>query len=390
MNPTPPLSGQTLDIRCTLRAGRVAEVAVTPRRAPPVEKLVVGKPPEAVPGLFGHLYALCRHAQAQAAAVAIERALGIAVSPEWTRRREAARILEIIREHGLNLLLRQPEDSADPALARDLIAACRSWHQALGGDRLWERPAGRDDRPADPDEFTDHRDRLDEVLRRLLGGFLRMADPALDEVAIWAETADSPAARRVCGALAPGWAEFGACASAPLPELEEAELEAVLGGPEAAAFVRLPDWRGLPRETGSFARQSRTPLLAEAVRRYGNGLLGRVLARLVEIRELYARLRSEPVSGHGRNAATVGSGVGLVQVEASRGRLIHRVEIRGGRVADYRIVAPTEWNFHPQGLIPEALAGLPVADPAGFEARLAAWLHAVDPCVDFRVAVLQA
>jgi hypothetical protein len=50
------------------------------------------------------------------------------------------------------------------------------------------------------------------------------------------------------------------------------------------------------------------------------------------------------------------------------------------RVAQFRVLAPTEWNFHPHGTLARALAGGRL-DAA--QARLAAL--ALDPCIEFRV-----
>ena len=69
-----------------------------------------------------------------------------------------------------------------------------------------------------------------------------------------------------------------------------------------------------------------------------------------------AARQGPPLSG-----TSLADGVGLGQVQAARGLLVHRVAIRAGRVADYRILAPTEWNFHPQGAAALGLATLPGA-----------------------------
>jgi hypothetical protein len=56
-------------------------------------------------------------------------------------------------------------------------------------------------------------------------------------------------------------------------------------------------------------------------------------------------------------------------------------------VRRYRILAPTEWNFHPDGAAAQALMRLPAQDPA-FLRRLAAMLiNAVDPCVGYDLRV---
>jgi Ni,Fe-hydrogenase I large subunit len=53
-----------------------------------------------------------------------------------------------------------------------------------------------------------------------------------------------------------------------------------------------------------------------------------------------------------------------------RWQRVHRVELDGDRVARYAIVAPTEWNFHPQGASVREMTGRPAATRG--EAALAA------------------
>ena len=81
----------------------------------------------------------------------------------------------------------------------------------------------------------------------------------------------------------------------------------------------------------------------------------------------------------------LGTGEGLAAVETARGTLLHRVRLVDQQVADYQIVAPTEWNFHPGGALATGLVALEAADDAQLlgAARLA--VHALDPCVAFRV-----
>jgi hypothetical protein len=50
-------------------------------------------------------------------------------------------------------------------------------------------------------------------------------------------------------------------------------------------------------------------------------------------------------------------GVGRALVETARGLLMHEIVLDGERIADYFIVAPTEWNFHPQGPLAGWLKG---------------------------------
>ena len=143
-----------------------------------------------------------------------------------------------------------------------------------------------------------------------------------------------------------------------------AALEARLGRPGADDFIAAPLWASAPAESSPFTRQSGQALVADLTREQGNGLLTRLAAQLVELAVILAGLPvrlaalaaggdgpGEKANGIGGGAAkaSLPDGVGLVQVQAARGLLVHRVAIQAGRVADYRILAPTEWNFHPQG-----------------------------------------
>ena len=67
--------------------------------------------------------------------------------------------------------------------------------------------------------------------------------------------------------------------------------------------------------------------------------------------------------------------------------VVHGVVVEGDRVADYRILAPTEWNFHPAGRVAQALAGLDGSDDNGLRERAGLLIEAVDPCVGYELVV---
>ena len=73
-------------------------------------------------------------------------------------------------------------------------------------------------------------------------------------------------------------------------------------------------------------------------------------------------------------------------VEAARGALQHQIELSSEeQVASYRILAPTEVNFAPDG---SAAAGLKVLlastkNPEQLEQQARLWVAAIDPCVAY-------
>src|SRR5690606_7006868 len=89
-------------------------------------------------------------------------------------------------------------------------------------------------------------------------------------------------------------------------------------------------------------------------------------------------------------ALNTGSHQGVAWVEMARGLLVHQVEIDctsgNARVAGCRVLAPTEWNFHPQGVVAQHIAGLNATEPAAtVERRVRLLMAAFDPCVPFDV-----
>ncbi len=132
----------------------------------------------------------------------------------------------------------------------------------------------------------------------------------------------------------------------------ESWLEEVSDALDAdAEFDQHPTWRGAPAETGALARRQADPLLAELLRRPDAQTAPRTAARFV------ARLRELASVLAGRSTAAVGAqalaapGGGIAWAENARGLLIHQVRIQAGRAVGYRIVSPTQWNFHPCGAL---------------------------------------
>ncbi len=84
------------------------------------------------------------------------------------------------------------------------------------------------------------------------------------------------------------------------------------------------------------------------------------------------------------------AGVGIAVVRSARGLLMHHVRLVEEKVTDYVIVAPTEWNFHPNGAFAQDMRGLKEKD----EERLQQLAHisalSLDPCVPYQIEVRHA
>ncbi len=124
----------------------------------------------------------------------------------------------------------------------------------------------------------------------------------------------------------------------------------------------------------------------EALKReYVTGLLVRLVARLTEIARLAGGLRLVSGVSAGEGAGGVGPvNPGIGQAAAARGQLVHRVELNGDVIGGYQILAPTEWNFHPKGVVVQALSAL-TGDSASIEKQARLLIDAIDPCVGYEL-----
>ena len=229
----------------------------------------------------------------------------------------------------------------DEAVARE-IAGEHLWRLLVD----WPRALGL---PAEEALFVAGRRLLAEAHfpKWVEGNLQRAEGPLARLLAALAAAAEPPATEN---RLLP---DFEAAASVELwPRLDE-------------ALAAAPTWRGRAAQTGAFARAPNS----------GPPLQGRVQARLAELVSL----------APGRvSAVPVAPGVGRAVVDTARGPLMHELTLDGDRIADYVIVAPTEWNFHPAGPLVAWLGGLPEAAARDLAPRA---VLALDPCVPWTLEV---
>lgn len=335
-----------------------------------------GQSANALPGLLSGLFSLCGHAHRLCAQLAIHAAApGSLVAPaDVTQRLRRETAQEHVRRIGLDwprllagpsgvdvtdaalaslqacpLLKAMPEHDPWPATLDWLQREClqmpagtwlRAW-QACGADWLldWSRR---------------HTGWLPALLHRA-----READtgPALDMGLALRLHADPGALRTLAAALA----------------LKD-------------GFAMRPQWHGAAAHTGPWARQN-TPDDGLALSPWA--LLGSRLAELARLC-LLGEAAHGGATWLGHGALRTGERQGLAWVEMARGLLVHQVEIDAAgdnaQVLACRVLAPTEWNFHPQGEVARRVAALDTRVPAPQLARQVGLLMAAfDPCVPFHI-----
>lgn len=346
--------------------GVVARVAIRSTRLVGACRVLEGKPPAKVLDLLPRLFAVCGTAQQAAGELACARALGLDDPPARGQARRRRVLAETAIEHGTRLLMEWPTLVGEPPQA----VAARAFRAALAPVR-----AGAPVRPELAGAVV-------AALADVLGAF----NPAggVGAFRAWVRAGACPAARLFDRLHREGLAGYGAGDVPLMAGLDETWIETRLAADADGAFVAQPN-AGHRRvfETGPLARWHDHPLLADLVAGHGPGLVARLVARLIEMAAALDALTAETAEAGaaeaGTESAPSGSGSGLGVVEAARGRLIHRVEIADGLVRRYQILAPTEWNFHPQGPLVRGLTGDRADD--GLAARARLLIGALDPCV---------
>jgi uptake hydrogenase large subunit len=359
-----------IDILLTRRCDAPARVSIQSTRPQLAQKLLVGRTPEEAAHLAGLVFSLCGRAQRVAAQVACAAAQERMPNAVEQREHEIAVMLELAQEHAWRLLLNWPEQAGALLGIVPDMPSLLSLRQAAG----------------DPRRFAET---LDALLHTTLLG-----EPAADWMArdlagfdAWRRSAKTPIAR-LFSTLGEG-ADLGVSQARLLPSLRRLEDAAARDLARRALdepqFCAQPLWYDAPAETGALARLAGHALLAAWIAQRGRGAGARLLARLLELAALPARLGAcLPDAGSALvRAWALGENSGIAGVETSRGLLFHVVRLRAGKVAEYRIVAPTEWNFHPDGPLLQALTSLAQGDDMVARARLVA--QSLDPCVAFAI-----
>ncbi|MBL8388334.1 MAG: hypothetical protein JNK17_08980 [Hydrogenophaga sp.] len=362
--------------RLDVRPGAPLPGALRSERRDWASRLAPGRPAAVLPGLLASLFSLCSHAHRLCAQLAISAAApGAVPAPADAAQRLR---LETAQEHVRRIGLDWPRLLAGAPVPEALAS--------LQGSPLL-RPARAGDGP----DWA-------AALAWLESEWLQM--PAATWLRAW----------QACGA---DWLiDWSQRHGGWLPGLLRAAREADTGpavpmdhalrvhadgeGLRALAqalaqtpgFAMHPRWRDACAHTGTWSRLHRRD---EGLALTPWAMLGSRLAEL-------ARLCLPAPAGHegwlAHGALRLGSGQGLAWVEMARGLLFHSVDLvdvaGASEVRACHVLAPTEWNFHPQGEVARRIAALDVSVPGELlQRQVNLIMVAFDPCVPFHTGLAQ-
>jgi hypothetical protein len=325
-----------LTLRAKLRDGVVADIDIVSPRADP-SPVFIGLAPDEAATLAGRLFSLCPMAQSLAAQAAGEAALGIEVDAVRGRERALKLLCERLGEMLRASLLDWPGDAPpateDISRLREALKALRELPQTGG--------------------VYEQLDVLTAAIHDLNSMFARQNAEAHADEAHWE-----------LAALAPDY--LGSADNVAVFEAMTRDGD----------FSRAPALPGRCAETGAAARQ-RAP---------GGSLAARLAARRADMAATLDAIRALLAGGAAPegllSAQGETSGWGFAAADSARGRLYHALRLDSAeRIADYRIVAPTEWNFHPDGPLARLLRGARIGAGAAAKRRIERLAFVFDPCI---------
>jgi hypothetical protein len=382
----PDLGGE-LALRIAWDGQCVGGVTVRSTRPFAAHRLLAGKGSAEAIATVPLLFSVCRHAQHAAARAAIDAATE---QRDHRRSRDVAVLLETVQEHLSHILSELPRAMAREGRIRALAAGRKRIDALL---RTIDDDGDRVDLAAVHEVAV----AVDEISSDDIYGMPRTAWLALEtaeEVRAWARRGTTlPAAlldELLCESPNPYPYDVALMPPAHADILRSTVVPAMAGDSD---FARAPTWNGRPIETGVLARTQHHRLVEAMMRRCAHPVALRLLARTVELALLLHKLIEPPESSAdpGRvQAFAISHGDGMAAVQTARGLLLHRARIVDDRVAQYQIVAPTDWNFHPRGAAASALMTLAANDAEALERRATMMVQAFDPCVAYRIEIRHA
>ncbi|MEJ2622089.1 MAG: nickel-dependent hydrogenase large subunit [Candidatus Thiodiazotropha sp.] len=326
---------------------RVSQVLINSTRPLSLPKIFKGKAVEELLTMIPMLYSVCATAQSAAAVKACRQAT--AVTTDWPIQLLEQMLVnvETAREH-LWRIMSDWSSQAEAALSRDQLATLATLmseaRQACfeKGDSFTLRPEIRFDVAAIESIIQ----RITKLCHEKIFGISPAEWYEIDDQQAfnrWIDKFDTLASGLLRELRDQTQTDPGDWGVEPLPQMDHRQLCLRLSEADADHFIAAPEWQGQIHETGPLTRQQAHPLLKQLKQYYGQGVIPRLVARLLELASIPATLcqqlsdlqrLGEPVENNSENEIAQ-QGVG--EVEAARGRLFHRVVQQDGTISQYQI-----------------------------------------------------
>ncbi|WP_419797956.1 MAG: nickel-dependent hydrogenase large subunit [Terasakiella sp.] len=379
-------------LKLVTKKNRIEDVRIASNRTTMAARILEGKSPQEACAFVPLLFSLCGTAQHHAALTAMEQALGYVPSPAHKTARHLLLLAEGIAEHTTRLLIDWAElggQEKNINQIRDIRQTLASFKSLIFTESGQDKIGGGTLAP-DMTKLSSEFSRLRTIIQSEIFKITprEFADlPNRDALENWISTTDSLPARCLKQWQKDGLSDIIWPLAQGLMDFPPEEIAMHMDAENADQFITYPTWDGRPCQTGALMRHLSHPFLRQA----NHNALSYFYAKLIDLAVMIEDFEKN-ISGLKQDDDlyhTKATYKGYAQIEAVRGQLSHRVWInpQNDTIARYRILAPTEWNFHPNGILKQALIGVESADENKLKQIAQINVLALDPCVACRVDI---
>jgi coenzyme F420-reducing hydrogenase alpha subunit len=368
---------------------------ITSSRPTDAAKIFTGKTIKQTLDTLPLLFSVCGKAQTVTAINAIESAMNVTSDSSAISQREAIVKLENLRESCLQVLMGWPqfidENIKNNALS-DVIQSLNKLMQSFQQKDLFSVAVNK--------SFTISQEQiklwqycsvqLNQTFFAITPSEWQQAD--INKIIDWSEQKRTQASRFIYWLNEQTWKYSGHSNIAPLPEINDIDLVHTLRT-EQESFISQPSWQSKCYEVSWFNYSKNNSVIKALLEKHGNGIYTRAISRLIDISQLIKALNNFFIN-QANFIKTNSAAVGLAHTYAARGRLTHYIELddtkelnENVKVKKLAIIAPTEWNFHPQGVAAKSLGHLHSnqVHTLALQARLL--ISTIDPCVGYQLKI---
>jgi len=386
-----PIEGE-IKISVVARSGQVESVSITSTRPLHITKLFAGKSIDSVADIMNAIYHLCNTAHRFAFLRLLDESTVIKLSQNEIKAYELLLDLETIREHCFSIASKWNQD-AEGTVNSNIINLLSTLKEINATLFLNTDPLSLVDKELQAfDSIEILTLKLEQQLQNLLLGFKCNAESVFKDMNSfnnWLKVGKSQGATFLNYLLQHQLNKIGNIEAFHLPDLDPKNISDFLYND---AYIQQPNYQDITYETTPYSRQSNHQLIKQLVNINGNGVFTRAASQLLEVFELlnkvkcnYRNIETEIISYNFQFPVLETSA--LVQLEAARGRLVHQLSIKDEKIKSYQILAPTEWNFHPEGVLNHMIRSLNFTDKEDLISKVKLLVNAVDPCVGYSVEI---
>ncbi len=386
-----PIEGE-IKISVVARSGQVEAVSITSTRPLHITKLFAGKSIDSVADIMNAIYHLCNTAHRFAFLRLLDESTVIKLSQNEIQAYELLLDLETIREHCFSIASKWSQDT-DNIVDTNIINLLAILKEISATLFVNTDPLSLADKELQSFNSIDKLIlKLEQQLQNLLIGSKNNAEfvfTDMDSFNDWLKVGKSKSVTFLNYLQQHQLNEIGNVEVSHLPDLDLQEVSILLNND---AYIQRPSYQDTTCETTPYSRQSKHQFIKQLVNVHGNGVLTRAVSQLLEVFELlnkvkrnYRNIESENISYNIQFPVLATSA--LVQLEAARGRLVHQLCIENEKIKTYQILAPTEWNFHPEGILNHMIKSLNFTDKEDLISKVRLLVNAIDPCVGYSIEV---